>query len=443
MQKLFEKTKPIGLLLALSAIAVGMVWIVNQLKETDTFHSDSSSDLAQAVSFVDETASVLTEENGVSPEKITEDNKPQVLAAAPGSSNQCAQALNQYNSIKICTTGGDGVDYTDGSSSGSYVRKNAKIKLASVQMPLVLMSGSKAVKDSNRKITSETGVYKPAGEQFTEEEEKRDKYPNEDASSYIESKPFSTRYSVAYEQAQDSADEGDIVVSKKIKNNCEYCNNKSNVNPDKTNKISEFLYNVRMKIPGGNEVDTSMDEEIQSCSKKDTFRQIDSEYEACRIGPVEGAIASLQQLMPSSILDTCKLGYSLDKDGRRVPPDDDCIRTEDIIIKISSMFGSETVCEKGVCTNAYMTARNKIAMAPTSASGYSDNVYYLTPCKAYVDGDLTDVRCAWDLSYLFKERKVEEFDDIGNEKTPSKSAYDEYLLEEAGSRNGETAIDMF
>ena len=104
--------------------------------------------------------------------------------------------------------------------------------------------------------------------------------------------------------------------------------------------------------------------------------------------------------------------------------EDGCINAEDIVLKISPMFKA---------TNRFMLTRNKTAMSPESSSSYK-SVYVTTPCKINVANKTVSVKCAWDLSYLFEERKAAEFDDAGGSETPTHEEYVRFLQNESLTR---------
>ena len=71
--------------------------------------------------------------------------------------------------------------------------------------------------------------------------------------------------------------------------------------------------------------------------------------------------------------------------------------------------------------------------------------YFTTPCTAIIEGvaDEVQVKCAWDLDYLLKERQFNEYDDYIGSGTQSESAYLKFLMEDSEQRSGEeTPIPM-
>jgi hypothetical protein len=338
------------------------------------------------------------------------------------------------------------IDGSDGIRSGDMVSKYANIVLQEVSIPLELFAGSD-VKDSNRKITSKTPIYKPAGEQIDEKLANNLLIPGTQIKAYkpwVAMSPFSTVYSTIFGNGGKTSEEGEIVVDKTIKNNCEECNNPSNVNPDKTNKIAEFMNDSIYRVPG-EKGKVQASDAIESCGNNSTFVDgANNDRKMCKMAPLATTIALIKTGITDGIWNKCQ-GLATDQNGNPIPPGDDCIFIEDIVIKIGSVFGSDLECPDGVCTNKYMNTRNKTALTPADSTGYSDKVYYTTDCLVTVAGRSgVKVKCAWDVSHLFKERKVSEFDDLPEiESTPDKSAYEQFLKDEAGRRSSEPTVEIF
>ena len=271
--------------------------------------------------------------------------------------------------------------------------------------------------------------------------------PGEQISEYkpsVKDRPFSSPYSTAFEQkASENSEEGEVVVDEKIINECEHCRNKSNVNPDKSNKISTFMKDTLYRSPG-EKAQIQESDAIESCSNDDKFETWPaSNRKACALGIVTVAIELIKSI-PDSVWNECNGVVQYDDEGNPIPPSEDCIYPEDIIVKMTSVFGSDRECPDGVCTNAYMNTRNKIALSPDDSSSYSDKVYYTTACKVIIEGKIYTVKCAWDMSHLYKERKLSEYDDLPDvESTPSSEAYNEFLLEEATRRSGEPSVKIY
>jgi len=447
MRIVAEKTKPILLLLGMSILTYGIIWSAEEIKTTNGYYNQDVS--TQEEYIVDTTPTVQqTTTEGVNPEKFESENfTKQVLAASDSSSNSCKEALVNYQTQAVCEqTGKKDMNYENGDRGGDgYVRRDSSIVLSKVTIPLVLMSGSETVKDSNRRITKETpNIYKPAGEQFDEDIANVMLPPTKQISTerpWIVKKAFSSFYQLFFKQKADQpSSEGKLVVHNYLQNKCESVGNDSNVTPDKSNKISEFLIDTTRAPNEKATADTS--KMVQACSGADKFIDIDkTEYTACQLNVVEKLLIKIKQQFSGGEWDACH--ETVDENGNTVPPEGDCMRIEDIVIKISSAFGSDEECLDGVCTNAYMLKRENLMLSPSDASKNKGKTYFTTPCMAIVEGaGEVEVKCAWDLSYLLRERKINEYDDIGSESTPSEDAYIKFLQEDSSKRDGQIPIEM-
>lgn len=447
MRIVAEKTKPILLLLGLSTISLSFIWITNQFKSTDKYYSPNTN--TQEEYLIQDTTSVLENAEGVTPEEVVPEDTSQVLAAADNSSKQCKEALVKYKTESMCErTGSKKLDYKDGTRTGVLVSKDARVVLSEVTIPLILLSGSEGVPDSNRQITDETpNVYKPAGEQFDERIANNQLPPG---TSIQEKKPwtfkeaFSTFFSTMFGQKRDTpTDEGELVVEEYIQNDCEHCNNDSNVNPDKSNKIASFKLDTT-RYPGEKEeLKQDSSKVSESCSNQDKFVDLTSKnYTACKISTIGRITALLKAQFTDKLWNNCH--DTIDENGQTVPATEECTNVENIVVKISSMFGSDEDCTDDTCTNAYMNKRNASVMAPSDLEN-DGKTYFTTPCTAIIEGVVgeVNVKCAWDLDYLLKERDFNEYDDYVGNGTPSESAYIKFLMEDSEQRSGEeTPIPM-
>jgi hypothetical protein len=438
----FLKLKPIFFLLLMSFTTFTLVWTVNQFKDSSQFVSANEN--TKELNSVEIVSPALNESDDTVPQKVEEDNNPIVLSTM--ASGECSASVIKIDSYSVCTRSGSAeIDYKDGSRSGNFVSKNSTVELVEVSIPLELFSGSD-VKDSNRKITTTTPIYKPAGEQLDPKVANVMLPPGTDIIEYknpVKDRPFSTPYTTS--MAEQVSEDGEVIVDKKIINKCEECNNPSNVNPDNSNKSSEFIYESLYKAPGEvAAIDTS--KAIESCSKDDLFvhwTSPASDRKACAVSPLAVAV-KLVETFSEAIWSGCNGILKYDANGNPIPPSDDCIRPEDIVIKMTSAFGSDKDCPDGVCTNAYMNTRNKVTLMPSESEKYSDKVYYTTDCKVVIEGKRYTVKCAWDMSHLFKERKFSEYDDLPDiEKTPAKEVYKDFLTNEATKRQYEPVVKIY
>lgn len=452
MKDVFEKLKPILLLLSMSLVSFGIVWVVNQFKYSNKPVVVSAPVLQsppeqqeESMPLMEDTSELLEvpQENEYDEYVLSELDESEVKGAA-----QCKniETFTDIKSSSICIREFEDkgeVDFGDGEAvSGTLVRKEAQVELTKVTVPLELYSGVE-VADSNRLITKETPTLKPAGEQVDDLAGNVQMPPNVQVDTKLtwdEEKPFKSSYGVGFASAPDTFTEsGDVGVETELGNQCDddMYNNVSNVNPSRSNAIFKFLNNTYYRFP--NEVlDITEETAAEECSDSDTFIVWDKrEYIACRASLVTQTVEFFKDIV---------LWWEIYNNKRYCEANpDECMDTEDIIVMMTSTFGSDTDCtdeEESACTNAYMNTRNRVVLPPNADMGGKQ--YFLTPCKAKVKGARgeQDVQCAWDMSHLFKERKVNEYDDTPNtEFTPSEEEYEEFLKEEVqGTRGTERLI---
>jgi len=415
MEKVIEKIKPILLLLAMSFISVLMVFVVNQFKKEPETNEVTAQEVSMG--FVAESTSIDTskpEEVKVEPEQ--ESNE--VL----GDTFSCGGNAVHIASESTCIRNGTGpVDYKIGyTREGTLVRKDATIELYSVKVPLELFSGME-VADSNRKITTETPTYKAAGEQIDDITANSQLPPRKQIDEYKpsdEDKPFTTDYSagVQTDEGTQISDKGRVGVNKKLTNECdgEEYNNKSNVTPTKSNGRAELMYDT-YRYPNEKKLQKQERKTMESCNEGyNTFIEWESSFEGCHISFGARLISFIKNI-DDRLWDECLFN----REG--------CVDVKDIVLIMASPFGPDDGCdENGACTNAYMNRRNNAMKAPASTS--SGKTYYTTDCVVTIDGIPRTVKCAWDMSHLYKELEVSKYDDIPNvESTPTPGVYNEFL----------------
>ena len=358
------------------------------------------------------------------------DVTPQGKVLGTGTTSICVAALNKYSNSSACV-----LDETTSSnltnqkpSLTGRVSSSANIKMAIINAPIVLLSGSDNVQDSNGNLTSSNGYFPPAGkavknvmiESSTTPGEEHNEVKRKIIEEAIQEEPYSAEYEVSID-TDSGGDE--FTIDKETENNCgALCDNESNTNPDLANKASTRLYGANYALPRYSlESDEGDVEEIlqveKTCSKVDSFDLNSLAIPVCfdAVEIIKGAFGTL---FPSS-------NWQCTNDEGK---ETDCINAEDIAVKISPMFDQ---------TNKYMETRNKEQMDPELASSYKPT-YIITKCVANVGGKLADVKCVWDLSYLFHERQAAEFDDIKSGETPSLEAYKSYLAKESAERQNDT-----
>lgn len=444
MKRIINRLKPVFLLISMTLVCVCIVWVTNQLKNINAYSSSKIVANETVISNEEtEMETIAAVQDTSVPLEVEESNIEEVLAAS-SSSFSCNRNADEFTEIKsesICEKKYEDGELNFGESNpkaskvtGTTVKLDAKVTLTEVYVPLELFSGVE-VADSNRLIKSETPTLKPAGEQIDDLTANSLLPPNEQIDTYKswdEEEPFATDYSVGFDKGKTQ--EGDIGVENKLENKCEYCNNKANPNPDGSNKASEFLRGSNYHYPNQQE-QTEDSQIIESCSSSDTFTDWEDRYAACKLNIVEQIIEFFRNIPGwGTIVENTKY-------CTKYP--DECIDTADIIVIMESPFGSDIGCKEGsACTNAYMQSRNGAASAPDADLGVKH--YYLTPCKAFIEGASgeQEIKCAWDMSHLFKERKVNEFDDMPSiDTTPTDEEYQEFLLQKVQGTRG-VAVPM-
>lgn len=432
MNNILNKLKPVLLLLSMSLVCVGMVFIVKQFKkEPEKAVANNKEDLI---------AQNINEEldlNKLEPEEIIEVQDVAQTVSSNGDSSVLGKSVSCGDAVyiqseSICTRRGSGnLDYASEGSTrvGTLVSKTAEITLISATVPLELFSGME-VADSNRKITSETPTFKAAGEQIDDISANVQLPPREQIDTYkepseYEDKPFATDYSIERSKTSEVPTTGKIGVNTKYENQCdgEEYNNKSNVTPTKSNGRAELMVG-EYRYP--NEEVSPEAEDIQPCDEtKDKFIDWGAGQQACQASVVTKVVTFLKNFFDDE-WNNCLL----DKES--------CMDVEDIVLVMASPFGSTKDCyENGVCTNAYMEKRNSVMKPPSVKS--SGKTYYLTDCVVNIEGlGRADVKCAWDMTHLYKELEVSKYDDAPNvESTPSPAAYDNFLQKKIkGKREG-------
>ena len=443
---LIKKLKPVFLLLFMTAICVVVVVIVNIFKkDSEVVYMENITN--QSVLAEEMAVDTFEVEDVGSIEETKDSEESKVLSASSSNTNY---SCNRNDFVEIKTESvcyreeelKEGFFESEGAKliGGDKVSVNAEIILSKVTIPLELFSGVE-VRDSNRLIEKETPTLKPAGEQIDEKVANINLPPSKQIEEYkeiVEDKPFKNEYSTAFADNEDlKSESGNIGVENELGNACEdeIYNNKSNVNPQKSNTISEFLQDSFYRSPG--EKERKVVETIDECSQNATFTkwewQGNQEYVACKANIVTQAIERFKSITSwgSQIGNIIKCQFASDDDP-------DCIKVEDIMIIMSSPFGSDEDCAEGsACTNTYMNTRNAVVSAPGADLGPKQ--YYLTPCKAYIQGlkYQATVWCAWDMSHLFKERKVNEFDDLPTvDATPTDEEYNDFLLDKVKGTRG-------
>jgi hypothetical protein len=347
--------------------------------------------------------------------------------------NNCRDVQNSFDDATGCEwTSSAKADFKDGDRKGNLVSKSAKIELIKVVAPLVLFSGKDTIKDSNRSLTMEDPVYKPAGEIFTDKDVYVNAPPgtlqNKAKTQIVDGSKkgvFGAEYTVSLATDTSKGENGEAVISKKIVNKCESCNNESNINPEKSNNSALFL-NSKNKFPGQSENEEKVSNkgiEIEGeCENIDTIT----------VSPKDGVLC--QNILKTFFATITSVFSALKWDECNAEDSDGCISTEDIVIKMSPLFKE---------SNEYLETRNKMVKSPEEAGEYNSK-YILTDCSVRIGGiggPISKVKCAWDMAYLFHERELAEYDDTGESNTPSEEEFETFLTREVKTREY-TLVDM-
>lgn len=421
MKKVSHKLNAVLLLLGMSFVSVVIVFVTNIFREPPTVYVPQNYEILQTQTEGSNTTS--TDDDTSTPSKVEAQDIGLVLAATSASNkNQCSTLVNKIDSESVCRkeSTGDVNFFSNISWPGQMVSAKASVYLYYVPVPLELFSGMN-VKDSNRLISAETPTFKSAGEQWEDTTANVMLPPGTQIDEYkgwTADEPFGMKYKIGFLVQGDvkETEEGDVGIEEKIPNDCEYCNNSSNPNPEKSNTIAEFMLDSVYRYPGEKD-EVESEDVIEECNTQDRFVPWeDSDFDACIASLPAVAISFLKSITEPTWLDCF-----LDPSG--------CMDPKDIVIIMSSPFGSDKDCLDGFCTNAYMNARNSSALPPEGNG--QGKFYYVTKCKAIIQGRSYDIQCAWDMSHLYKEKQVSGFDDLPTvESIPTDDEYNKFLLEE-------------
>ena len=421
MKKVSHKLNAVLLLLGMSLVSVTIVSVTNLFREPTTVYIPPNYEILQTQT--EENNTVNTDDDTSTPSKVDAEDSGLVLATTSTSGkNQCSALANKIDSESVCKkqSSGDVNFFNNIPWPGQMVSTKASVYLYYVPVPLELFSGMD-VKDSNRLISAEAPTYKSAGEQWEDTAANVMLPPGTQIDEYkgwVADEPFGMKYKIGFLLGGEmkKTEEGDVGIEEKVPNDCEYCNNSSNPNPEKSNTIAEFMLDSVYRYPGEKD-EVEPEEAIEECSAEDRFETwSDSEFDACIASLPAIAISFLKSITEPTWLD-CFFNSS------------ECMDPKDIIIIMSSPFGSDKDCLDGFCTNAYMNTRNSTALPPEGNE--KGKFYYLTGCKAIIQGRSYDVQCAWDMSHLYKEKQVSGFDDLPTvESIPTDDEYNKFLLEE-------------
>lgn len=380
-----------------------------------------------------------------------------------GKTTSCDDYANQFNIKRLCEpsstegtreTVANGGDEYEGSHSGGDVSVNTKleIKLIKVTFPSILANGSKVVKDNRKDISKTDPVYKSFGDELTVEYGDRFKAPSEvkKGESFAAIKGTGKEsFKVFAENKINSAIStisniiGQYVTRKEEQEPyCSECGEDiqpSYFNPKPSNDVGTYLDSM-MQIPGGDPKpadesfclprNSSMQEYITTgnttlCAEDNSLNPY-----ALFTGMVKAFFGS-DEWTDCTTLTLVEL-----LNGETTSQSDRCYSVEDLVVEMTSIFGSVEECDQGVCTNTYMTRYFRNSLSPTEVGNYKadgssskDSLRYavLTPCTIEVrrvDGDpfegakTVETYCVWDVSPILGYYRL-----LANEKIPQQKDF--------------------
>lgn len=346
-----------------------------------------------------------------------DDVTPGVLSATSSGSG-CSIAGNTYTGDSICEIEKGNTVSVDGKN---YISTSSEVNLVRLDIPVVLFSGKYTIKDSNRELTIGDPVYKPVGEitdkntvyKYTPPGEERDSLERQ-----IEGVAKKIAYDVNYTLSIDGGDStGKAQVNKYIPNrNAILGNTDSNANPAKSNLLSSLLLARNFSLPVSEyteDVEPNVLEVSGMCNEGPSVEIDALKYPTGCMNIFQSIAGVISRLFPKSDWSSC------------TEESETCINSENIVVKLSPILEE---------TNSYLDTVARSVQDPTTASTYNA-VYVITDCEAEVAGSRKNIQCIWDLSYLFHERFVAEFNDLGGSDTPTSTDYINFLKKESAARN--------
>ena len=340
---------------------------------------------------------------------------PEVVLSATDSSSDCQSTDLVYTSSTTCyqDSGSTDMDMTDSETPevGKVIKKNASIKLTNIVVPPIF-SGSPAMDTSVKQIHIDNKgnsheTLKPAGEITSTKTAQSNTYAGDmDTKAYLEAAerattvPYGITYNIQASGGATGGGDNELIISQYYGNNCEVgCDNAANPTPEKSNKISEFLFRSE-QYAGYEESEEIVNSEIEACDENTEFYEMDIEGtspKACTPTLKDLFISFTKKVSNLFDADSCSPGDEDSEDNG------ECVSTADIVVIIESPWGSKKDClENGTCLNAFNESRNS-NFKYAGQGGYGD-VYVLTDCTANIDGapDIK-LKCAWDISYVGDE----------------------------------------
>ena len=275
-KKIFEKLKPIFLLVGMSLATVAIVILSNLFIEKPKVAVNSEF-LISYLQANEESETMLVESD-------IDTSTPLEVVEIPSSgdsetlgvSTAGCEAKYLINSISICNTEQQikRQEEEKEDENGNMISPKATIFLSKVTAPLELFSGMNVI-DSNRLIDKEDPIFKAGGEQIDETTANIMLPPGKQIDiykPYKEDVQFGIEYILQFMGGGErDRQEGKMVVDKKNPNDCEDCNNSSNPTSEKSNKLSDFMQDSNFRYPGQKEKMKKDPPGIETCDGEYRF----------------------------------------------------------------------------------------------------------------------------------------------------------------------------
>ena len=371
---------------------------------------------------------------------------PEMVLSATDDTNDCQASNLVYSSSTTCyqSSGSTEADMTDVDTPevGEVIRKDAKIRLTSIEVPPIF-SGSRTMDNDRKQIyVDDKGhpheTLKPAGEITSTKTAQSNTFAGDTKTQdYLEDAedattvPYGIKYNIETSGNATGGGDNELTISQYYRNDCEEeCDNAPNPTPEKSNKISEMLFRSE-QYAGYEESEEIVNSEIEACDANTEFYDMNisgTSPKACT--------PTLKELFISF---TKKITNAFDSNA--CSPDDEdneaCVSTANIVVIIESPWGNKKDClENGTCLNAFNESRN--ANFKYAGQDRYGDVYVLTDCTANIDGaEDVALKCAWDISYVADEVEFQSMDNIPGEEYPSREEYVRFHISESENRTEE------
>jgi hypothetical protein len=359
-------------------------------------------------------------------------------------SGACKTPTFSYSTSDICTSTPSQFEmtydnnFTEQPEIGENIKRNAEVILTRIVQP-TLSDGSRTVYSSDMQIRTledeekDVWTFSSAGETITTRVFEGNLEPSSAdlgtreivlKAESADSRTYGTKYEIS---SGESGVNGEVVDQAKRINDCEECS-KSNPTPEKFNIFASFLAQT-FNPPGYDPSSENQKEDIKDCSGSDSFVNyntinVGTSSRNCTRPLGEKVITFVKKII--DMFDAEKCSSTSDSE--------ECINTQDIVVKMSSNWGSELGCTDTECASYYSYLRNSKFKEPGNVS--TGKLYIVTPCYANIEGVVKEVqlKCAWDYDYLVKELEFQSFDNLPGEIYPTKEDFIKFNISEDAAR---------